>query len=402
MSQFDLEGKHEAKDLFTKSFPDLPPTAAVAAPGRVNLIGEHVDYQGGYVMPLALEHSTYVVGANLKDLSSKCKVVSSKMAGVVEFDLVPGLSEEDALQGRSKWANYVMGMAALYMERGHKIAPFAASISSSVPVGAGLSSSAALEVSVGKLLEELNGLKISPEERAIIAQSCEQKFAGVQCGIMDQLVSSCGRKQHALFIECSEPPTITPVPITSDEAQIVVANSMVPHSLDSGTYNERVRQCKAACAAIGVDKLRFATMEQLEAVKDNLDEKTFARARHGISENTRTEEAKIAFEKGDLKRFGQLMNESHDSLATDYEVSSKGLDALVAIARSVEGVYGSRMTGGGLGGCTVTLVKKDCVEKLRKAILEQYPEAMRGEQLQDAKFKCFATGAGAGARSLAL
>lgn len=397
----DLEGRQESLNLFKKHFPNTKVTVAVAAPGRVNLIGEHVDYEGGPVMPLALVHSTYLVGANIE--SPKCKVVSEKMdGGIVEFTVRAGQTKADAITGPGRWANYIMGMAALYMDEGFTIAPFAAAVSSKVPVGAGLSSSAALEVAAGKLLEDLNGLTVTPERRAAIAQKCEQTFAGVQCGIMDQMVSSCGQTDHALFIECTVPPDVKAVVLGATDAVIVVANSKVPHSLDSGTYNERVAECKAACEVLGVKQLRDAKTEDLMKAKDKLSAVTFARARHVISEMERTAEARTAFEAGDLERFGKLMNDSHDSLDTDYEVTSKGLNELVRIARSVKGVFGSRMTGGGFGGCTVTLVRKDCAQKLINTIEEQYPIAMKGEDLKQGEdqWQCFITSAGAGARSL--
>ncbi len=399
---YDVEGTKNAIGVFKKAFPSLTPTTAVAAPGRVNLIGEHVDYSHGFVMPLALTKSTYIVAAKLTDTTDTCKVVSSIMNGdPVEFKIRPGLSEKDRLEGDKKWANFVMGMAGLYMDRGHEIAPFAAAIWSNVPSGAGLSSSAALEVSVGKMLEEMNGLHVTPKDRAKIARQCEHTFGGVKCGIMDQLISSCGKMAHALFIECCDPPIVAEVPIVAPDAVIVVADTREKHNLSESVYSQRVAECEEAREAMQVESLRHATMNNLEGVREQLNPTTFRRAKHAISENDRTEKAKEAFARGDLAAFGDLMNESHDSLRDDYEVSSKGLNALVDIARKIEGVYGARMTGAGFGGCTVTLVRKDAVDTLLAAFAKEYSEIMKCEKgMKDLEPKCFVTTAGAGARDL--
>lgn len=398
---YDVENVKTTVDVFKKNFPTLSPTTAVAAPGRVNLIGEHTDYSLGYVMPLALTKSTYIVAAKLPETDSVCKAVSTIRDGIVEFKIAAGLTAKDKIAGKDKWANFVMGMASLYMDLGHKIAPFAAAISSNVPAGAGLSSSAALEVAVGRMLEDMNGLTVTGEDRAKIARKCEHVFGGVECGIMDQLISSCGKLDHALFIECSDPARIVEVPISAPDEVIVVANSMEEHSLGDSVYGQRVKECRDASAAMGVPNLTRASMDQLEKVKDKLDPVTFRRAKHVVAENARTDAAKEAFREGKLEKFGKLMYESHASLKDDYEVSSRGLNALVDIARTVEGVLGARMTGAGFGGCTVTLVKKEVAEKLMEAFRKEYAGKMKGEEhMKSLVPECFVTTAGAGARSL--
>lgn len=399
---YDVENVKTTVEVFKKNFPDLSPTTAVAAPGRVNLIGEHTDYSLGYVMPLALTKSTYIVAAKLPEANGGCKVVSTFRDGVVvEFKIKAGLTAKDKITGEDKWANFVMGMASLYMDLGHTIAPFAAAIWSNVPAGAGLSSSAALEVSVGRMLEDMNGLTVSGEDRAKIARKCEHIFGGVECGIMDQLISSCGKLDHALFIECCDPARIVEVRIAAPNEVIVVANSMEAHSLSDSVYGQRVQECRAASAAIGVTNLTQATMGQLEAVRGKLEPTTFRRAKHVIAENARTDRAKDAFREGKLERFGELMCESHASLRDDYEVSSRGLNALVDIARSVDGVLGARMTGAGFGGCTVTLVRKDAAERLMEAFRKEYAGKMKGEEhMKSLVPDCFVTTAGDGARSL--
>lgn len=359
----------------------------------MNLIGEHTDYNDGFVFPLALEKSTYIVAARA---SHACEVVSEIPPSAVAT-LVPGDTPPAA--HAPPWTRYVKGMTALYERAGYPVVPFRAAVVSDVPLGAGLSSSAALEMAVGVLLEALSGRGVDPVERAKIGQTCEQDFAGVQCGIMDQLISSCGEAGRALFVDCRTHETV-PVPLDHPDAVVVVADSKVKHELVGSEYNTRRQQCENAAAAVakkypGVTHLRDCDMAMLEAVKDSIDEDTFRRARHGIEEDERAEAAKEALIQGDLVKTGKLMHESHVSLRDLYEVSTNEIDALVEIAMAVEGVFGSRITGGGFGGCTVTLVHRDAVDKLMQAIDEKYPAVSGGQ-----KAAVFATTAGKGARIL--
>lgn len=398
-SSVDKEGVSRATKLFQETF-SATPTIAVAAPGRVNLIGEHTDYNDGFVFPLALEKNTYVVGVPLPSSSADgmCHVVAEAFRDA-PAKFAPG--DSPAEPDTPGWVKYLKGMTALYARNGHVVTPFQAAVVSDVPMGGGLSSSASLEMATGMLIEQLGGLSVDPSDRAKMGQSCEHEFAGVPCGIMDQLISSRGQTGRALLIDCRSL-EVTPVPLDDPEAVIVVANSNVKHELSGSEYPDRRRQCEEAAKKMaekfpdkGVTHLRDCTLEMLEAVKAELDEETEMRARHGISEDVRTLEAKKCLEQGDLVRTGQLMHESHVSLRDLFQVSTKEIDALVEIAMGIDGVYGSRITGGGFGGCTVTLVKKSSVDALLESFKVKYPEVSGGEEAS-----VFDTRAGSGARTL--
>lgn len=389
----DTAGVSRAKDLFVSTFNEQP-TLAVAAPGRVNLIGEHVDYNEGFVFPLALEKSTYIVGKPVPEGDS-CEVIAEAFPGAVATFGAGDTPVEDSLPS---WARYVKGMTAIYARNGHKIVPFRASIVSDVPLGSGLSSSAALEMATAVLLETLADLNVDPSDRAKMGQTCEHEFAGVPCGIMDQLISSRGQAGHALLIDCRSH-QVQPVTMDHPDAVVVIINSCVTHELSGSEYSSRKQECYDAAAAIAakfpdasISYLRDCTMEMLEAVKDELPEDTVKRARHVISEDIRTQRAVKCLQNGDLEVTGKLMHESHVSLRDLFQVSTTEIDNLVNIAMEVDGVYGSRITGGGFGGCTVTLVKKDAVQQLMIAVSEQYNPVNENPNAM------FATRAGNGAR----
>lgn len=391
----DAEGVARAKILFENTFSSTP-TVAVAAPGRVNLIGEHVDYNDGFVFPLALEKNTYIVGAISN--SSECAVAAEAFPGVIAKFLPGDSPSAGDLVG---WAKYLKGMTALYERKGYRVKPFKAIVVSDVPLGSGLSSSASLEMATAMLIEQLGGFEADPFERALMGQACEHEFVGVPCGIMDQLISSRGEAGRALLIDCRNL-KVTPVPLDDPEVVIVVANSRVAHELSGSEYPSRRKQCAEAAKKMAerypdkkITHLRDCSMDMLNSVIEELDEETVKRAKHAIEEDLRTLEAKKCLESGDLKRCGGLMYESHVSLRDLFEVSTKEIDALVEIARGIEGVYGSRITGGGFGGCTVTLVKKDSVDALFKAFEDKYPSASGGLEAA-----VFATRAGSGARVL--
>lgn len=381
--------------LFKHSF-DTSPTIAGAAPGRVNLIGEHVDYNDGFVFPLALERNTFLIGGPSPD--SKCHAVAEAFPDEIAT-FTPGDNPVDA--DAPKWSAYLKGMTAVYERAGHKIIPFCAVVVSDVPLGGGLSSSAALEMATGVLIETLAGITVDPSERAKLGQACEHEYAGVPCGIMDQLISSRGEAGRALLIDCRSL-NATPVPLDHPDAVIVIANSCVKHELSGSEYPTRRRQCADAANAMakrypdkGITHLRDCTIEMLESVKDDLDEETVMRARHCIMEDKRTLRAKQCLEEGDLTTVGKLMVQSHESLRDLYEVSTKEIDGLVEIALSVDGVFGSRITGGGFGGCSVSLVHRDAVDRLMHAFQERYPALSGGLQAD-----VFATRAGSGARNV--
>lgn len=394
-SQHDSQAVSRGRDLFVSTFSEQP-TIAVASPGRVNLIGEHTDYNDGFVFPLALEKSTYLIARPLPS-GSPCQIASEAKEGEI-ITFAPG---DNSFDGIPEWVRYIKGMTAIYERHGYPIGSFQAVVVSDVPFGSGLSSSAALEVATGLLIEQISGASVDPSKRALMGQECENKFLHVPCGIMDQMISSCGKEGHALLIDCRSY-DLTPVPLNDPETLIVVANSCVKHKLSGSEYPLRTRQCKDAAKVIAakfpdqkVLELRDATMDMLNAVAEELDQDTLKRARHAISEDDRTLEAKSALENGDLVKAGKLMHESHVSLRDDFEVSTSEIDALVEIAMTVDGVYGSRITGGGFGGCTVTLVRKSALQTLLDEIEAKYPQKNNGT-----KAIVFATQAGSGARVL--
>ncbi|XP_027728465.1 galactokinase isoform X2 [Vombatus ursinus] len=358
----------EARRTFHKEFGSAP-TLAVSAPGRVNLIGEHTDYNDGLVLPMALELVTVMVGIpRLDGLISL--VTTSEYADEprqVEFP-VP-TAEQPLEPGMPRWANYVKGVIQHYPAG--PLPGFSAVVASSVPLGGGLSSSASLEVATYTFLQQLCPDSGAAATRAQVCQRAEHSFAGVPCGIMDQLISLFGQKGHALLIDCRSLET-RPVPLSDPGVAVLITNSNVRHSLGSSEYPIRRRQCELAAKALGKKSLREVDMKDLEAGKELLTKEEHRRARHVVGEIQRTSEAAAALSASNYKAFGRLMVESHNSLRDDYEVSCPELDQLVTLALSVPGVYGSRMTGGGFGGCTVTLLEADAATRAMQHIQEQY------------------------------
>ncbi|KAK3765503.1 hypothetical protein RRG08_054029 [Elysia crispata] len=357
----------EACQAYEKRFKGKPKLAA-RAPGRVNLIGEHTDYNGGFVFPMALPMVTVIVGT--PTTSGKCRIEtlsnSADNPTYAEFHIA------DLKKGAPKWCNYVKGVCA---QMSGKVPSFDAVIVSSVPLGGGVSSSAALEVAIYKFLEQMEGVTadIPLIQKILKCQKAEHEFAGMPCGIMDQYISMTGREGHALLLDCrSEQGRL--VPLTDPNVVVLLVNSNVKHELTGSEYPLRKQQCQDAAKILSVASLRDATEAALEAKKSALDEETYRRVRHVISEIKRTDEAATALENGDYQTFGRLMVESHNSLRDDYEVSCKELDQLVEFAMQMkgEGVFGSRMTGGGFGGCTVTLLETRSIEKVIEYIDTKY------------------------------
>lgn len=358
----------EARRVYRERF-DNDPDVAVCAPGRVNLIGEHTDYNEGFVLPMALPMVTIMVGSKIS--GQNCCVVTLTEAAdeprVVDFHLP---TEATPLsRGQPNWANYVKGVVQHY--RARPIPGFRAVIASSVPLGGGLSSSASLEVAVYTFLQQLCPDDGNQVAKAIACQQAEHTHAAVPCGIMDQFVSVLGKEGHALLIDCRSLEA-APVPLTDPGLVILITNSNVRHSLTGSEYPTRRKQCEEAAAILGKSSLRDATLQDLETSKDRLDNVTYRRARHVIEEIERTSQAAEALKRGDYKTFGKLMVDSHNSLRDNYEVSCPELDELVSAALEVDGVFGSRMTGGGFGGCTVTLLQADATERAMKHIQEKY------------------------------
>ncbi len=354
---------------------DRPPTVAVAAPGRVNLIGEHTDYNDGFVLPMALDRQTVIVAAPAAGAAAgavpHAHVVSVQMDTEVSFDISPDLQ-----RGEPTWGNYIRGVVAGFAGRGLTVGGFDAVVDSQVPVGSGLSSSAALEVATATMLEELFGHRLEPRDKALLCQKAEHTFAGVPCGIMDPFISVMGREGHALLIDCRSQQTRL-VPIADPSVALLVVNSNVKHELTGGEYAQRRAQCEKAAAALGVPALRDAEMNDLLRAKPTLDPLVFRRAYHVIGENDRTQRAADHLEGGDYEGFGRLMYDSHTALRDAFQVSCDELDLLVDIAADIGlkgGVYGSRMTGGGFGGCTVSLVRADKAQAITRRLYTVYLE----------------------------
>jgi len=341
-----------ASSLFRKTFGGEPEVAALA-PGRVNLIGEHTDYNNGWVLPMALPLVTVIVGRKRQDRT--CRIRSSALAGfTVEFNL------DNLEPGEPAWANYVKGVVHHY-HAPSSLSGFDACIVSSVPLGGGLSSSAALEVATYTFLEQLTGNYASTnKERALACQAAEHSHAGMPCGIMDQFISAMGKEGSALLIDCGSLEARL-VPMSDPTVAILISNTNVKHQLTGSEYPSRRAACLSSATVFGKSSLREVSEAELEEGKDKLTEEVYRRVRHVVTEISRTEKAAQSLEQGDYQTFGRLMVESHNSLRDDFEVSCPELDQLVEAALEVPGVYGSRMTGGGFGGCTVTLLAKDSI-----------------------------------------
>jgi galactokinase len=373
-----------AKALFSAHFHTAP-TLAASAPGRVNLIGEHTDYNDGFVMPLALSGRTTVVVGH-KTESGVIRVATESNIGGVNLVEVQATKPGVAGSKEPKWANYVKGaILQFYANHGNRdtFDSFDIAIASDVPLGSGLSSSASLEVAVFTFLEGLTGHTVDKKEKALLAQKGENEFVGVPCGCMDQFISVLGKAGHALLLDCRSRDTKY-VPMTDESIVLLVANSNVKHELTGGEYAQRRAQCYAGVDALkkayptqSITALRDVTQEQLNKIEKDLDPIVFRRSRHVIGENDRTTHAAAAFAKGEYELCGKLMVQSHNSLRDDYEVSCHELDLLVTFALEVDGVYGSRMTGGGFGGCTITLLKKSALEKAIEHISSKYVAATK-------------------------
>ncbi len=348
---------------FTRRFGTVP-TIRVRAPGRVNLIGEHVDYVGGLVLPVAIDRAIHAAaspnGGNRLRLVSEAPGIQP-----VEVPL-------DALARRTgpdQWLNYVLGVLVQYRERGWTVPGFDALFSGDLPLGAGLSSSAALETATALLLEGLSGRGLDPMERARLCQQAEHRHAGVPCGLMDQLAVGAGRAGHALLIDCRDL-RVTPVPLPADWS-IVVADTRVKHALADGEYRRRREDCERAAHLLGVATLRAATPEMVAARADVLGERLARRARHAVTEIARVPAFVAAAAAGDATAAGALLRASHLSLRDDFGVSCPELDGLAEAAwnaGAARGVIGARMTGGGFGGATVNLVRRGWEEALARQL----------------------------------
>lgn len=381
------EAEHAAElaDRFHARFGQTP--RVYRAPGRVNLIGEHTDYNDGFVLPAALSLSCWVAAAPRDDRS--LFVHSEDLDESIACDL--DQAESGPVAG---WGGYVRGVAALLRRRGATLPGATLLVKSDVPMGAGLASSAALEVAVAVALLDLSGGDLPPIEVARLCQRAEHEFVGTRCGIMDQFVACHAREGGALLLDCrSLDYRIVPI---AARVRLVACNTMVRHRLADGEYNRRRADCEAAVRSLaarlpGVTSLRDVDPASLAAHGGALSDHLLRRARHVVGENARVLDAAAALEGHDLAKVGALMAESHRSLRDDYEVSCPELDVMVAVAREAPGVVGARMTGGGFGGCTVNLVDADAVGEFSRRVASQY-EGRTGLQPD-----IYATEAGAGA-----
>ena len=344
------------------------PDGVFRAPGRVNLIGEHTDYNDGFVLPTPIDRYLQVSAKKRQD--NKLNLYAIDFDEKAQHRLDKLSYDEEYL-----WANYVLGVADVLQKRGYKLGGADICVTGDVPIGAGLSSSAALETAVVRCFNDLFDLELDPVEAAYVGKACENDFVGVQSGIMDQFVSSLGEYGKALFIDCRN--NEHSLHSLSKETRIVIVNSMMDRSLAGSEYNIRHAQCVEAVKLIvtkhpEIRALRDVSEEMLLEQWDYLPGLIARRARHVITENNRVLESIALLDKGDMLGFGELMYDSHDSLRHDYDVSSKHLDFLVDFTMDMNGVLGARLTGAGFGGCTVNLVEADFVQEFIETISERY------------------------------
>ena len=356
------------KDAFN-SVLSYAPTHIIQAPGRVNLIGEHTDYNDGFVLPCAINYQTVVAAAKRDD--NIVRVVSVDYGNETdEFDI----TQDITFQENKMWANYIRGVVKCLIGRGFEFKGADISVSGNVPQGAGLSSSAALEVVIGQTFKELYNLNISQAEIALNGQQAENEFVGCNCGIMDQMVSAEGNENHAMLLDCRS--LATTAVAMPENMSVVIINSNKKRGLVDSEYNTRREQCEEAARIFGVKALRDVSIETFNAKIHELDEMVAKRARHVITENDRTEEAAKVLASGDMKRMAVLMAESHASMRDDFEITVKEVDTLVDIVKNVIGTEGGvRMTGGGFGGCIVALVPPALVDEVKAAVEELYETA---------------------------
>jgi galactokinase len=361
------EAIEKLRRVFGEVFGGAPDVIA-RAPGRVNLIGEHTDYNDGFVLPVAIDRDVRV--AMRRRVDRRVRLYAANFGRRTDFPV-----DDIRHQPNERWSHYERGVALMLRQRGHDVGGFEAVIEGNVPSGSGLSSSAAVEVATATAIVHLFGLEVDPVQIALLSQKAENEFVGVNSGIMDQFISALGRQGAALFLDCRSLETRhVPLP---DDVHIVVADTTVKRGLVDSEYNQRRAECEEATRIFAqrlpnVRALRDVTMEQFNRFAGDLPEVVRRRARHVMSENERVLDGVEALSRGDVRAFGRLMDQSHTSLHDDYEVTVPQLDVLVEAARAVPGVLGSRMTGAGFGGCTVSLVETAAVDAFRAAVPERY------------------------------
>lgn len=344
------------------------------APGRVNLIGEHTDYNGGHVFPCALTIGTYMSVRKREDRQLRFYSMNFENLGVIEDSLDNLVAKEDG-----EWTNYPKGVIWAFEGRGMKLdCGLDIALYGNIPNGSGLSSSASLEVVTGYMLKDMFGFDVTNQDIALIGQYSENNFNGCNCGIMDQFASAMGKADNAIFLDTADL-SYEYAPVKLDGAKIVVTNSMVKHSLVTSAYNDRRNESSQALVDLqqvcGISTLGELTEEEFEKYKNSIkDEVNRARAKHAVYENQRTIKAVAALKNNDIETFGKLMNASHVSLRDDYETSCEEVDVLVEEAWKIDGVIGSRITGGGFGGCTVSIVKDDAIDTFKEKLTAAYEQ----------------------------
>jgi galactokinase len=366
--------QNDVLDKFRELFGADGDIRVYFAPGRVNLIGEHTDYNGGHVFPCALTIGTYMAARKRSDRKVCFYSMNFDRLGVVECSL-----DDMTPDAGGRWTNYPLGVIWAFEGRGMKLdSGLDIAIYGNIPNGSGLSSSASLEVVTGYMLKDMFGFDVSGQDLALIGQYSENNFNGCNCGIMDQFASAMGQKNHAIFLNTADL-SYEYAPVKLDGAKIVVTNSLVKHSLVTSAYNDRRNESAQALADLQqvccIESLGELTEEQFEQFKSSIkDETNRRRAKHAVYENQRTIKAVEALKNNDIETFGKLMNASHVSLRDDYETSCEECDILAEEAWKIPGVIGSRITGGGFGGCTVSLVKDEAIDTFKEKLTAAYQE----------------------------
>ena len=369
----DQNMKQSVLENFENVFGKREGIKTYFAPGRVNLIGEHTDYNGGHVFPCALTIGTYAAVAKRDDRVVQFYSVNQDKFGVYGVNL----DDIDTINDQAGWTNYPIGVIWAFAGRGMKLDKgFDMVINGNIPNGSGLSSSASLEVLTGFILRDLYGFDVTNQDIALIGQYSENNYNGCNCGIMDQFASAMGKENNAIFLDTADL-SYEYAPIKLDGAKIVIANTNKKHKLTDSQYNARRSMCEEALAilqkTVDIKGLGDLSIEEFEAHKDVLtDPDMQKKAKHAVYENQRTIEAVKALKAGDIEHFGELMRQSHESLRDDYDVTGVELDTLAEEAWKIPGVIGSRMTGGGFGGCTVSIVKDEAVEDFKRIVGENY------------------------------
>lgn len=353
--------KRTVLEAFERRFGEAP-HVVVWGPGRVNLIGEHTDYNDGFVLPMAIDRAAWIALRRRED--SRVALYSLDLEEGIEFE------PETVTRNAEHWSAYPKGMAWALHQAGHHLSGWEGVMASDVPIGSGLSSSAAIELAVARAFREVSGFDWTPKRMALLAQKVENEWVGVNCGIMDQMVSAAAQEGAALLIDCRSL-DLTPVPLPPGTA-VAVLDTATRRGLVDSAYNERRAQCEAAAAHFHVPALRDVDLEMFGRRAAELDDVTRRRARHVVSENDRTLRAVDAMGSADARALGRLMNESHESLRDDFEVTSDALNAIVEIARDAPGCLGARMTGAGFGGCAVALVEESASDAFAATVSKAY------------------------------